>query len=223
MTRPNRHARLVSRPALALLSGKFVSLVRRRCTAKDDVFHLDSVFPVRGQPDNDREFRHPRIRADKAARRDPAKVRREILDAPIMRQPDKRTLDEWERLPPLADIIDAVNRFTCHYFQLGFIPKEQFPQNLQSNSRNMSVFLIVSILSISARLTPSLVARYGTGLKAAEYFMESASRLAHGELYEEPTLERCQAFYLLSIAQQGSGLRNHSYVGCLREPLGSLR
>ncbi|KAH6900781.1 hypothetical protein B0T10DRAFT_393556, partial [Thelonectria olida] len=172
----------------------------------------ECVFPVRGQPDNDREFRHPRIRADKASRRDPAKVRREILDAPIVRQPDKKTLDEWERLPPLADIIDGVNRFTRHYFQLGFIPKEQFPQWLQTDSRSLSVFLIVSILSISARLTPALVQRFGTGLKAAEFFMESASRLAYGELYEEPTLERCQAFYLLSIAQQGSGLRNHSYI-----------
>ncbi|KAM5348792.1 hypothetical protein ACJ41O_008615 [Fusarium nematophilum] len=170
----------------------------------------DCIFPVRGQPDHDREFRHPRVRAEKTARRDPAKVRREILDAPV--RPLGKPDDEWERLPPLADIIDGINRFTRHYFQLGFIPKHQFPERLLNDYRSVSVFLVVSILSISARLSPTLAARYGSGMKAAEFFMERAAHLAYGELYEEPTLERCQAFYLLSIAQQGSGWRNKSYI-----------
>ncbi|KAM0426263.1 hypothetical protein ACHAPT_008616 [Fusarium lateritium] len=170
----------------------------------------DCIFPVRGQPDHDREFRHPRMRAEKTARRDPAKVRREILDAPV--RPSGKLSDEWERLPPLSDIIDGVNRFTQHYFQLGFIPKQQFPDRLLNDYRSVSVFLVVSILSISARLSPSLATRYGSGMKAAEFFMERATNLAYGELYQEPTLERCQAFYLLSIAQQGSGLRNKSYI-----------
>ncbi|KAL2692122.1 hypothetical protein Neosp_002528 [[Neocosmospora] mangrovei] len=170
----------------------------------------DCIFPVRGQPDHDREFRHPRVRAEKTARRDPAKVRREILDAPV--RPLGKPSDEWERLPPLPDIIDGVNRFTQHYFQLGFIPKQQFPDRLLKDYRSVSVFLVVSILSISARLSPSLATRYGSGMKAAEFFMERATNLAYGELYQEPTLERCQAFYLLSIAQQGSGLRNKSYI-----------
>ncbi|KAF4987497.1 hypothetical protein FDECE_15419 [Fusarium decemcellulare] len=170
----------------------------------------DCIFPVRGQPDHDREFRHPRVRAEKTARRDPAKVRREILDAPV--RPLGKPGDEWERLPPLPDIIDGVNRFTRHYFQLGFIPKQQFPDRLLKDYRSVSVFLVVSILSISARLSPSLAARYGSGMKAAEFFMDRAATLAYGELYQEPTLERCQAFYLLSIAQQGSGLRNKSYM-----------
>ncbi|KAM6533143.1 hypothetical protein FALCPG4_006159 [Fusarium falciforme] len=170
----------------------------------------DCIFPVRGQPDHDREFRHPRVRAEKTARRDPAKVRREILDAPV--RPLGKPGDEWERLPPLPDIIDGVNRFTQHYFQLGFIPKQQFPDRLLKDYRSVSVFLVVSILSISARLSPSLATRYGSGMKAAEFFMERATNLAYGELYQEPTLERCQAFYLLSIAQQGSGLRNKSYI-----------
>lgn len=172
---------------------------------------LSSIFPVRGQPDNDREFRHPRMRTDKASRRDPAKIRREILDAPNPRTSSKAS-DEWDRLPPLHDIVDGVNRFTRYYFQLGFIPKAQFPQRLLENHQAVSVFLVVSILSISARLTPALAARYGSGMNAAEFFMERAAHLAYGEIYAEPTLERCQAFYLLSIAQQGSGLRNKSYV-----------
>lgn len=174
-----------------------------------------SIFPVRGQPDNDREFRHPRLRTEKSSRRDPAKVRRDILDAPILRTAAK-SLDEWERLPPIPEIIDGVNRFTRYYFQLGFIPKQQFPARLLKDHASVSVFLVVSILSISARLTPALAQRYGSGLKAAEFFMDKAAQLAYGEIYQEPTLERCQAFYLLSIAQQGSGLRNKSYVGCRR-------
>ncbi|KAF7550777.1 hypothetical protein G7Z17_g5474 [Cylindrodendrum hubeiense] len=171
----------------------------------------DCIFPVRGQPDNDREFRHPRMRADKTGRRDPIKVRRDTLEAPVVRPPGSKA-DEWDRLPPLPDLIDGVNRFTRHYFQHGFIPKQQFPARLHHDPRSVSVFLVVCILSISARLTPALAARYGSGIKAAEFFMERASQLAYGELYQEPTLERCQGFYLLSIAQQGSGLKNMSYI-----------
>lgn len=53
---------------------------------------------------------------------------------------------------------------------------------------------------------------YGDGLTAATEFMKKAQRLAVDELYQQPTLERCQAFYLLSIAEQGSGKSNTSYV-----------
>ena len=198
----------------------------------------DCIFPARGQPDNDREYRHPRMRAEKAAaaaaaavagqggsRRDPNKVRREILDAPVsaparaslsgpggVPAPAARLVDEWDMLPPLPDIIDAVNKFTRHYFQLGFIPKQMFPERLRTNHRSVSVFLLLSILSISSRFTPALIHRHGSGLKVVDYFMERCSAMALSELYQEPTLERCQAFYLLAIAQQGSGLRNRSCV-----------
>lgn len=185
-----------------------------------------SVFPVRGQPDQDREYRHPRVRAEKTSKRDPAKIRREILDAPILRSPSApsmmsvmprlsvpKAVDEWDLLPPLPEIIDAVNKFTRHYFQLGFIHKQSFPERLRTNHQSVSVFFLLSLLSISARLTPALVERYGSAVKAAETFMERASRVAVGEVYKDPTLERCQAFYLLSIAQQGSGIRYHSSVG----------
>lgn len=120
--------------------------------------------------------------------------------------------DPWDNLPPLEDLIDGVNRFTRYYFQLGFLAKKQYPEKLRKDHRSCNVFLLLSILSISARLSPALRARYGTGVKAAEFFIERASQMTLGELYAEPTLERCQAFYLLSIAQQGNGLRNKSYV-----------
>jgi hypothetical protein len=126
--------------------------------------------------------------------------------------PDIRPEDEWELLPPLPEVIEAVNTFTRHYFQLGFIPKKQFPLRLHHTPRDANVFLLLGILSISARFTPPLAARYGSGIKAAEMFMERASKLACSKLYGTPTLEICQAFYLLSIAQQGSALKNPSSV-----------
>lgn len=115
----------------------------------------------------------------------------------------------------MPDLVDGVNRFTRYYFQLGFINKKQFPEKLLNNPKSVNVFLVLSILSISARLSPCLRDRYGTGIHAAEFFMEKAQDVAAREVYSEPTLERCQAFYLLSIAQQGSGLRNKSYVSRL--------
>lgn len=121
--------------------------------------------------------------------------------------------DEWDLLPPLPDIIEAVHLFTRNYFQLGFIPKELFPRQLEQDHRSVSVFLLLAILSISARFSARLVDRYDGEIKAAAFFMERASALALSELYQEPSLERCQGFYLLSLAQQGSGMRNASYVG----------
>ncbi|OHE99800.1 hypothetical protein CORC01_04936 [Colletotrichum orchidophilum] len=175
-----------------------------------------SIFPQRGQPDLDREYRHPRLRAEKAAKREADKARRSASDAQVPRGPGapalRKVADEWEFLPPLPEIIDAVHGFTRKYFQLGFIPKELFPQQLQRDHRSVSVFLLLSILSVSARFSPALAQRYQGEMQAVDFFMERASNLALNELYQEPTLERCQAFYLLSLAQQGSGMRNRSYI-----------
>ncbi|KAF9879563.1 hypothetical protein CkaCkLH20_03106 [Colletotrichum karsti] len=174
-----------------------------------------SVFPQRGQPDNDREYRHPRMRAEKAAKRESDKARRNASDS-VPRGPGAAALrkpaDEWDLLPPLPEIIDAVHVFTRKYFQLGFIPKELLPQQLHRDHRSVSVFLVLGILSVSARFSPALTERYGGEIKAVDYFMERASNLALSELYQEPTLERCQAFYLLSLAQQGSGWSHRSYI-----------
>ncbi|EGY23557.1 uncharacterized protein VDAG_04995 [Verticillium dahliae VdLs.17] len=177
----------------------------------------DCIFPVRGQPDDDRDYRHPRMRAEKASKRDLIKTRREVLDVPVfplsVAPADRpKHADEWDLMPPLPEIVEAVHLFTRKYFQLGFIPKQLFPARLQRDHRSVSVFLLLSILSISARFSLPLTRRYQGEIKAADFFMERASTLALNELYQEPTLERCQAFYLLSIAQQGSGWRNRSYI-----------
>ncbi|KIL93217.1 hypothetical protein FAVG1_03194 [Fusarium avenaceum] len=119
--------------------------------------------------------------------------------------------DEWEQMPPLTEVIDGINQFTQHYFQLGFIPKVQFPQQMREDRQSVSLFLVVSILSISARLSPSLSTRYGNGIEASQFFMEHAVLMARDEIYRS-NLENCQAFYLLSIAQQGSGLKIESHI-----------
>lgn len=227
MRRRNRHVKRAKKQALALPIGRllyFYSLSSLRFHQYPSPSTLTianiSEFPVRGQPDHDRQYRRPRTRADKTAKRDPNKVRRDVSDAPIARQsstaPAWLDIDEWDLLPPLPEVVDAVCLFTRKYFQLGFIPKELFPQRLRQNHRSVSVFLLLSILSISARFSPALAKRYEGEISAAHYFMEHASNLALRELYREPTLERCQAFYLLSIAQQGSGHRNRSYVSMSR-------
>ncbi|KLU92072.1 hypothetical protein MAPG_11019 [Magnaporthiopsis poae ATCC 64411] len=178
------------------------------------------IFPVRGQPDSDRDYRHPRLKAEKTGKKDPAKVRAGPSDLALavpLGQPRLHQIvkgaDAWDSLPPLNDIIDAVENFTRHYFQLGFIPKQMFTERLRQDHRSVSVFLLLSILAISARFTPSLISRYGSdGIVASETFIERASAFALNELYQPPTLERCQGFYLLSIAQQGSGWKNSSYI-----------
>ncbi|KAM0589318.1 hypothetical protein ACHAQF_004536 [Verticillium nonalfalfae] len=157
------------------------------------------------------------MRAEKASKRDLIKTRREVLDAPVfplsVAPADRlKHADEWDLMPPLPEIVEAVHLFTRKYFQLGFIPKQLFPARLQRDHRSVSIFLLLSILSISARFSLALTRRYQGEIKAADFFMERASTLALNELYSEPTLERCQAFYLLSIAQQGSGWRNRSYI-----------
>ncbi|OAA47057.1 Zinc transcription factor [Metarhizium rileyi] len=173
----------------------------------------ECIFPVRGQPDLDREYRHPRTRAERSRKAGSISSKpRRSAGAEGLLGAEQRQADNWDNLPPLEELIDGVNLFTGQYFQLGFIPKEQYPDRLRKDLRSTSLFLLMSILSISARLSPAFKVRYGNGVKAAEYFMERASSIALEEVYQEPTLERCQAYYLLSIAQQGSGERNKSYI-----------
>lgn len=123
--------------------------------------------------------------------------------------------NEWELLPPTHVVLDGVNIFTRHFYQVGFIHKKLFPQMIEDSPESMSVFLLLSMLCISARFSSSLTAPYGGGLSAAKEYLQKAQRLAVDELYLEPTLERCQAFYLLSVAEQGSGKSNTSYVSAL--------
>ncbi len=155
----------------------------------------------------DREYRHPRLRSESKRRTRHSHEKRPTESPRLPPQ-----MPAWEFLPPLPEVVEAVRSFTLRYFQLGFIPKQVFIERLEKNARSVSVLLLLVILSISARFTPSLVERYGHEVKAAELFMERAQDTAMREIYLEPTLERCQGFFLLAISQQGSGYKNRSSV-----------
>ncbi|KAJ8123402.1 hypothetical protein ONZ43_g643 [Nemania bipapillata] len=177
----------------------------------------ECTFPSRGDLDQDRAFRHPRQRADRKTKLDLVKVKREPASTPSLgldafsnfRPP--RLANEWDLLPEMEVIVDGIHTFIRHFYQIGFIPKKMFIAGLRENAESVSVFLLLSILCISARFNKYFIKTYGDGLKAADEFMQKAQRLAINEIYLEPTLERCQAFYLLSIAEQGSGKSNTSY------------
>ncbi|KAI1124272.1 hypothetical protein F5Y10DRAFT_32688 [Nemania abortiva] len=178
----------------------------------------ECTFPSRGDLDQDRAFRHPRQRADRKNKLDLVKVKREPTSTPSLgldafsnyRPP--RLANEWDLLPEMDVIVDGIHTFIRHFYQIGFIPKKMFIAGLRENAESVSVFLLLSILCISARFNKYFIKTYGDGLKAADEFMQKAQRLAINEIYLEPTLERCQAFYLLSIAEQGSGKSNTSYI-----------
>lgn len=164
---------------------------------------------MRGQPDNDRDYRHPRVRAERPSKRSTARSPRSAASSVVS---EASISGDWDLLPPVPEIIAAVDLFTRYYFQLSFICKNRFVDKLRHESRTMSPFLLLSILSVSAGLTPSLATRFGSGKKAAEIFLTHATELSAKKVYEHPTLETCQAFYLLGVAQQRSGWKNSSYV-----------
>jgi hypothetical protein len=103
----------------------------------------------------------------------------------------------------------------------GFIPKAVFLERLSQNPESVSVFLLLGILSISARFTPCLCQRYGNGLKATDLFISRAASLVSEEMYH-PNLERTQAFFLLGIAEWGNGDKNRSSVCRLVSEIDSI-
>lgn len=76
----------------------------------------------------------------------------------------------------------------------------------------MSLFLLLSILSVSARFTPCLIERYGGGANATEYFIKKATEMVPSEMYKS-SLDRTQALFLLAIADWGNGNKDRSSVG----------
>ncbi|EXJ84728.1 hypothetical protein A1O3_05399 [Capronia epimyces CBS 606.96] len=115
---------------------------------------------------------------------------------------------DWELLPPIDEVIEGCKVFTTSYFQLGFIPKANFFERLSHSQdrHSISVFLLLSILSISARFTPRLVQRYGRGSTApvTDVFLERAASMVPDQMYR-PSLDAIQAFFLLSLAEWGRG------------------
>ncbi|KIW04856.1 uncharacterized protein PV09_04038 [Verruconis gallopava] len=112
-------------------------------------------------------------------------------------------------LPSQEEIVESCRIFTTSYFQLGFIPKATFSEKIINHE--VDEFLILCILSLSARFTPCLVARYGSESKATDWFMRQAHQLVPQKMYK-PNLEVTQGFFLLSIAEWGNGEREQSSI-----------
>ncbi|KAI1856351.1 uncharacterized protein JN550_013825 [Neoarthrinium moseri] len=173
-------------------------------------------FPSRGDPE-DRSFRHPRQRADRwlkagtfSAKAKPVPIS-SLYNVLTNSKPPKWE-DEWSLLPDMHIIQESVSTFALHFFQLGFIHKDQFFLQIKQNPGSGSAFLLLTILSISAKINKKIQAACGLGQNTDKRFMRSAERLAIDELYRQPTLERCQAFLLLSILQQGDGKSDSSFI-----------
>jgi len=93
----------------------------------------------------------------------------------------------------------------------GFIAKALFLERLKESTPPSDLFFLYSILGVSARFTPSLIRRYGSGFSATEYFIDKAAACGLQSLHN-PTVENTQAFFLLGLAEWGSGDKNRSNV-----------
>ncbi|KAH7025681.1 uncharacterized protein B0I36DRAFT_413931, partial [Microdochium trichocladiopsis] len=93
----------------------------------------------------------------------------------------------------------------------GFISKTLFLEQLDTNRESLNVFLLVSMLAISARFTPALCRRFRDGKTASEFFTDIAQVLVAEEMWKT-TLENTQAFFLLGLADWGQGARDRSAI-----------
>ncbi|EXJ93805.1 hypothetical protein A1O1_02198 [Capronia coronata CBS 617.96] len=131
---------------------------------------------------------------------------------------------DWTLLPPFEEVVEGCKVFTLSYFQLGFLPKTNFFERLSQERDSISIFLLLSILSISARFTTRLVQRYGNGTKATDYFLHKAAAMVPDQMYR-PSLDAIQGFFLMSLAEWGKGDKHRSaiHMGIAVRMAGMLR
>ncbi|KAL4944304.1 hypothetical protein BDV06DRAFT_220458 [Aspergillus oleicola] len=185
----------------------------------------ECIFLRRGEPDLDREFRRPRNRPrpSGASTLSPASPVQAYAD-PIHRVDELVEDTLPELLPPFDELLEGVHIFTTSFFQLGFIPKTLFFERLRKDPDSVGTFLLLSILSISARFTPSLVKRYDGASNATELFLSRAAALVPTQMYK-PSLEATQGLFLMSIAEWGTGDKHRSsmHMGMAVTMAGILR
>ncbi|CAK7216724.1 hypothetical protein SCUCBS95973_002903 [Sporothrix curviconia] len=142
---------------------------------------------------------------------------------PALPQPQP-VLQPQAVLPPQRDVVEGCKAMWTSCFQVGFISKRLFLESLSRDVQSVPLFLILAILSVSCRFTPCLVRRYGSSQAASEYFMQQASLLVPGAMYE-PAVENVQAFLLLALAQWGHGdkIRSSTHMGIAVRMAGMLR
>ncbi|KAH8653222.1 hypothetical protein BGZ60DRAFT_460984 [Tricladium varicosporioides] len=193
----------------------------------------ECTFVGRGAQENDRDYRRKRTKLSTAATKLTQRVQ---VTQPVIQIPCSIPQDTYikdlspksknprDLLPQYNDLVEGCRVFCTSCIQLGFIPKALFLERLISNESSISPFLLLSMLSISARFTPCLAQRYGINGGAANHFITCATYLVPEEMYE-PTVERAQAFFLLGMAEWGRGERNRSaiYMGIAVRMAGVLR
>ncbi|KAI0481296.1 hypothetical protein GGR56DRAFT_313956 [Xylariaceae sp. FL0804] len=213
----------------------------------------DCVFLRRGVPDVDRAHRQSRARASPARSEelagpstastrwtsqvigssssvsalDAARATRPSSAEPLSLTPrasPPNSTTGWDLLPPYDEVVEGIQTLTTSYFQLGFIPKALFFEQLKNRRESVSVFLLLCILSISARFTPSLVRRYHGGSNATQAFLGHAAALVPEQMFT-PSLESIQGLFLLSIAEWGNAEKPKSliYMGIAVRLAGILR
>ncbi|KAH8890559.1 hypothetical protein GQ53DRAFT_590443, partial [Thozetella sp. PMI_491] len=114
-------------------------------------------------------------------------------------------------LPPASELIIGCRVFLHTCLQVGFIPKALFLEQIENSRDSINVFLLLSMLTISARFTPDLCARFGDGKTASEFFMDIAHVMIAEEMWNI-CLENAQAFFLLGMADWGRGDRERSAI-----------
>ncbi|KAK8067913.1 hypothetical protein PG996_007025 [Apiospora saccharicola] len=169
----------------------------------------EDFYPGRGESTEDRQFRHPRQRADKKSNGKLPRANKENAVSPSLTTSSNTLEWDGDELPDVETVREGVRAFTRHFFQLGFIATDDFLLQVENEPSRIGSFLLVSILSISARFNRN----YEAAQKVVQSYLDYAEKLALRELYQQPvTLERCQAFFLLSIAQHGMGETSRSNI-----------
>ncbi|KAH7037471.1 uncharacterized protein B0I36DRAFT_314143 [Microdochium trichocladiopsis] len=171
-------------------------------------------YVERGEQNVDRQFRHPRMRrADRLSRNGGNPLVRAPARGPGSGGDQQYLLNSTRSLlPDTNTILIAVDAFFRKFNQLSFLSTDRFAQQVREDVNSVSAFLLCSIVAVSARYVRMLRDHYGGGMLAVANLTDRAEQAGRLEIFEEATLERCQAFLLLTIAQQGSGRIDPSYM-----------
>ncbi|WWD10154.1 hypothetical protein V865_008288 [Kwoniella europaea PYCC6329] len=114
-------------------------------------------------------------------------------------------------LPPHDEVIEGVRVFLYNYFQLGFLPRAFFLEQVERDMSSVPLFLLLSILTLSARFTPSLIKRFGGGKEASIEMRRRAMGLLGDEIMAA-SVERMQALFLLGVSEFGEGNGGRSWL-----------
>ncbi|TFK51432.1 hypothetical protein OE88DRAFT_1659456 [Heliocybe sulcata] len=116
-----------------------------------------------------------------------------------------------EILPPQELIEEACDIFFVRINQCAFLHKPTLIARLRNPARVVSPVLVYAICAVAYRFSPGLVQFCGSCKRPPSYFGERGRALLF-EALGEPTLEACQAAYLLGIADWGACKGKRSWM-----------